>query len=66
MFTDNRKEELEITGSQVKGVEKEGFTDVDDSLNEVEEIQDHADVSDLSQLFYSNQSTYNMEGESLW
>ncbi|MGI8636700.1 MAG: hypothetical protein ACR2KZ_14990 [Segetibacter sp.] len=66
MFTDNRKEEMEITGSQIKGVEKELFTNVDTSVKNVEEIQENEDVSDINQSFYYNQSTYNLEGESLW
>ncbi len=66
MFTDNRKEEMEITGSQIKGVEKELFTSVDTSVKNVEEIQENEDVSDINQSFYYNQSTYNLEGESLW
>ncbi|HSU49070.1 MAG TPA: hypothetical protein VLJ41_00685 [Segetibacter sp.] len=65
MFTDNRKEEIGITGNQ-KGLEKEVFTSVNTSLGDTEELKDNIDISDSSQLFYSNQSTYNMDGESLW
>jgi len=66
MFTDNRKEEIGITGNQMRGLEKEALTSVNTSLADTEELKDNINLSDSSQVFYSNQSTYNMDGESLW
>jgi hypothetical protein len=69
MYTDTRKEEMEIPGRQLKaeGSENDVFKSADISLNNnIAEYEDSEKATDLNEFFYSDQFPYNMEGESLW